>query len=183
MRSEHVRYSWPTWGVVEIQMETHRGWYEDIDRIIWHYFVFRQFANVNLWTENTWNILEWFANPAIADPSHKRLPGSSLVFKASKRHGMFGCWIGVPIGVVQDFLQRGVMSMEEAKLCLLHAFSPQPFLDRNVPCSNLPELLWRSSLLTLTTLTLKEESWCRFLCDTHPLHRLSLRINTMQERK
>ena len=85
--------------------------------------------------------------------------------------------------VVQDFLQRGVMSMEEAKLCLLHAFSPQPFLDRNVPCSNLPELLWRSSLLTLTTLTLKEESWCRFLCDTHPLHRLSLRINTMQERK
>ena len=25
---------------------------------IWHYFVFRQFANVNLWTENTWNILE-----------------------------------------------------------------------------------------------------------------------------
>ena len=31
--------------------------------------VFRQFANVNLWTENTWNILDKRnANPAIADP-------------------------------------------------------------------------------------------------------------------
>ena len=51
----------------------------------------------------------------LSDPSHKRFPGSSLV----KLRSDMGC---LDVGLVhqssvctQDFLQRGVMSMEEAK--------------------------------------------------------------------